>query len=575
MDANQLPTDPDELRRLLLSAQQALGASEQALKLKEQSLAIAQEQNKLLASTISEQQQKLEQKEQMILELLRALRGKQRERVNPDQLLLFEIGELESMIKQEAQQEEEATTSKPRKKKGHGRRLIPDGLHEEIVLHELPESERLCPHDGQPMPVIRWEESKQLDFVPSKLKVIVHRRAVYACSTKHDEATIITAPRPPEPIEKGLASAGLLAHVIVSKFGDHLPGYRMEDIFARYRIDIHRSTLYDWMSQVADLCLPLYEVMKQRVLQSKVIHTDDTKVKLIDHLIRGTRLARFWGYLGDASNPYAVYDFTEDRTRTGPQKFLESFRGYLQADAYAGYDEIYKRSKKPPPNKSPKNEPDINENEPMPKIEGVIEVACWTHCRRYWHKARDQDSQRAHYAIAIINRLYEIERACADKSSEFRQAKRAEHAVPLLTQLEKWLEQEKFLPKSKIGKAATYTRNQWVALNRYVQDGDLSIDNNFAERAMRPIAIGRKNWLFVGSNAAGKRAGVLMSLVASCKVNHVEPHAYIKDLLTCLAHKPATDELLQLLPDQWLQSHPEHRWLIADRRKADRQRKQS
>jgi transposase len=226
MDANQLPTDPDELRRLLLSAQQAL-------KVKEQSLAIAQEQNKLLASTISEQQQKLEQKEQLILELLRALRGKQRERVNPDQLLLFEIGELESMIKEEAQQEEEATTTKPRKKKGHGRRLIPDGLPEEIVLHELSESERLCPHDGQPMPVIRWEESKQLDFVPSKLKVIVHRRAIYACPTKHDEATIITAPKPPEPVEKGLASAGLLAHVVISKFGDHLPGYRMEDIFAR------------------------------------------------------------------------------------------------------------------------------------------------------------------------------------------------------------------------------------------------------------------------------------------------------------------------------------------------------
>lgn len=235
MDTNLLPTDLNELRRLLLSAQQ--------------SLAIAQEQNKLLASTISEQQQKLEQKEQMILELIRALRGKQRERVNPDQLLLFEIGELESMIKEETKQDEPAP-NKRRKKKGHGRRLIPDGLPEEVIVHELSESERLCPHDGQPMPVIRWEESKQLDFVPSQLKVIVHRRAVYACPTKHDQAALITAPKPPEPIEKGLATAGLLAHVVVSKFGDHLPGYRMEDIFARYRIDIHRSTtMKSWVGK--------------------------------------------------------------------------------------------------------------------------------------------------------------------------------------------------------------------------------------------------------------------------------------------------------------------------------------
>lgn len=558
MDTNLLPTDLNELRRLLLSAQQ--------------SLAIAQEQNKLLASTISEQQQKLEQKEQMILELIRALRGKQRERVNPDQLLLFEIGELESMIKEETKQDEPAP-NKRRKKKGHGRRLIPDGLPEEVIVHELSESERLCPHDGQPMPVIRWEESKQLDFVPSQLKVIVHRRAVYACPTKHDQAALITAPKPPEPIEKGLATAGLLAHVVVSKFGDHLPGYRMEDIFARYRIDIHRSTLYDWMSQVADLCKPLYELMKQRVLQSKIIHTDDTKVKLIDHLIRGTRLARFWGYLGDKLNPYAVYDFTEDRSRAGPQRFLEAFRGYLQADAYAGYDELYQQTKKPLSTKNTKNQSDDTEDEPLAKIDGVIEVACWTHCRRYWHKAREQDSERAHYAIAIINRLYEIERACVGQTSQFRRAKRAEHAVPLLAQLGQWLEQEKFLPKSKIGKAATYTRNQWAALNRYVEDGELSIDNNFAERAMRPIAIGRKNWLFVGSVLAGQRAGVLMSLVASCKINQVEPYAYLKDLFNRLAYKPAANELLQLLPDQWLLSHPEHRWLIADRRKADRLRK--
>ena len=560
MDANHLPTDPEQLKAMLLSLQEALRvAQEQALS--------AQQQNALLASTVTEQQQKLEQKEQLILELLKALRGKQRERVNPDQLLLFEIGELETMIKEEAA--EQSPAAKPRKNKPHGRRLIPDHLPQEVIQYELPEHERLCPVDGQPMPVIRWEESKQLDYVPAKMKVIVHRRAVYACPAKHDEAVLLVAPKPPEPIEKGLAAAGLLAQVVVGKFGDHLPGYRLEDIFSRHKIEIRRSTIYDWLGGVADLSRPLVELMKSRVLESKVVHTDDTQVKLIDTLMRGTKLARFWGYLGDAHHPYAIYDFTSDRSRAGPETFLENYRGYLQADAYGGYDGIYlSEDREDPPASSAAPSAELSLTGPR-----VIEVACWAHCRRYWHKAREQDAARAHHVLAVIARLYEIERACADHSSEFRRQKRLEHAVPLLSSLDRWLAEQSFLPKSLIGKAATYTRNQWTALNRYVEDGDLSIDNNFAERAMRPVAIGRKNWLFVGSPKAGRRAAVLMSLVASSKANHVEPWAYLRDIFTRLAQKQTGPELEALLPDRWLADHPEHRWHIANRRQDERTKK--
>ena len=552
MDANELPTDVDELKALFVATlavkEKQLALAKQEASVSRQSASISEQKVTELAATVTAQQTKLAANEQTILELIKALRGKQRERVDPDQLLLFEIGELEKLIEEQFEANQEA--AKPKKKRKRGGRLIPDNLPVQTIEYTLPESERLCPIDGQPMPRIRWEESKQLDYVPAKIKVFLHRRAVYACPAKHDQATLITAPKPPQPIEKGLPTASLLAQVVVSKFGDHLPGYRQEDIFARHGINIRRSTIYGWLAQVADLCMPLHELMKERVLQSKVIHTDDTQVKLIDHSISSTRLARFWGYLGDANHPYAVYDFTTDRSRAGPEKFLADYSGYLQADAYGGYDGIYSNKSDSP----------------------IIEVACWVHCRRYWHKAKEQDPTRAHHVLAYISRLYEVERATRDCDAKSRQAKRAEHAAPLLAELGQWLQEQEFLPKSLIGKAATYTRNQWSALNRYVQDGDLSIDNNFAERAMRPIAIGRKNWLFVGSERAGERAAVLTSLIASCKNNLVEPWAYLNDVLEKLAHKPAKDQLTELLPDVWLKANPTKRWEIANKRKEEREK---
>lgn len=537
MDETQLPTDVEELKRLLLRARDELSASRDEL-------SASRQQVTELSSTITQQQKKLEQKEQQILELLRALRGKQRERINPDQLLLFEIGDLEQIIEDQTQ---DSPPSTPPRQKKRGRRLIPDGLPQEVIEYTLPESERLCPIDKTPMIFVRWEESRQLDFAPFRMKVIIHRRAVYACRQKHDEATLVMAPKPPQPIEKGLAAPGLLAQVVVGKFGDHLPGYRMEDIFSRHGVEIRRSTIYDWLSGVADLCQPLYELMKSRVLASRIIHTDDTQVKLIDRTLRSTRTARFWAYLGDRRNPYAVYDFTEDRTRDGPTRFLTGFSGYLQADAYSAYDGIY-----------------------LEKSVRVIEVACWAHCRRYWYKARESAPAEAHHALAYITRLYEIERGTAEAEPAVRLAARQAHAVPLLTELGRWLEQQAFLPKSLIGQAATYTRNQWQALNRYVEDGEVSIDNNAAERAMRPVAIGRKNWLFVGSPNAGSRAATLMSLIASCKNNLVEPWAYLKDVFTRLPAVTNQADLESLLPDRWLSENPTHRWTIADTRKSPR-----
>ena len=545
---DELPNDVAKLQALLHRAREEVRQRDLALQ-------VAEHRATELSTTIEEQRGKLEAKQQQILDLLRALRGKQRERLDPDQLLLFEIGELETLLEPE---ETKPTSTRSRKRKKRGRRLIPEDAPHEERVYELPEEERLCPHDGQVMPRIRWEESKQLEYVPAQIKVIVHKRAVYACPAKHDgvteAATLLTAPKPPQPIEKGLAGPGLLAQMVVGKFGDHLPGYRLEDILSRHGVAIPRNTIYDWLASMADLVTPLVELMKQRVLQSNVIHTDDTQVKLIDKSLRSTRLARFWAYLGDANHPYTVYDFTETRQRAGPQQFLSGYEGYLQADAYGGYDGIYVESRG-----------------------SIKEVACWAHCRRYWWKSREHDAARAHHVLAVIGRLYEIERAATKRETgereadaKLRQSLRAEHAMPLLAGLKAWLDAETFLPKSQIGKAATYTRNQWAALNRYVEDGTLSIDNNAAERAMRTVAIGRKNWLFVGSPVAGTRAAKLMSLVASCKANRVEPWHYLRDIFTQL---PLGTDPHELLPDRWLQANPSHRWNIADHRENQRRSK--
>ncbi len=550
MRQEDLPTSVEELQRLLMESQSLV-------ELERQRTAVAEQQTVELTATIDKQKKQLDQFEFKIRELLQALRGKQRERIDPSQLMLFDIGELESFIEEQLDDaaDDEEPTPKKKKKRKRGRRLIPDHLPRVEIEHTLPADQRLCPHDGLPMPFIRWETSEQLDYIPGVMQVLVHKRAVYACPKKHDEAKLITAPKPPQPIEKGLASPGMLAAMVVGKFGDHLPGYRLEDILSRHGVDIRRSTIYDWFTGVAETVRPLYELMKQRVLASRIIHTDDTQVKLIDHLISGTRLARFWAYIGDRSNPYSVYDFTDSRERTGPTAFLSDFSGYLQADAYGGYDGIYSGS-------------DINTKS------AVIEVACWAHARRYWHKAIDNDSFRSHHVLAVVSRLYEIERAATKKNvdASARQSLRMEHAVPLLTDLKEWLDTERdnVLPKSVIGKAFTYTLNQWAALNRYVEDGELNIDNNISERTVKPIAIGRKNWLFVGSVPAGHRAAILMSLIASCKSNFVEPWSWLKDVLTNLPQGPAVETFL---PDRWLKANPTHRWNIADRRKRERQKK--
>jgi transposase len=351
---------------------------------------------------------------------------------------------------------------------------------------------------------------------------------------------LVAAPRPAQPIAKGLPGPGLLAHVIVSKYADHLPLYRQENISERQGVCIPRSTSCDWMAACAKRLRPLYEHMIALVLQSLWLHTDDTSVQNLGHEPGTTATARFWGYLGDRDHPYNVFDFTVNRKRDGPQRFLADYHGYLHADAFSGYDALY-----------------------LPTAQAgavpIREVACNAHARRKFYEARSSDAARAHQALAYYAQLYEIERwAKADGFDDGQRLQvRQDLAVPILERFHAWLENQRaqVLPKSPLAEAIGYALHNWIALIRYTEAGFLEIDNNAAEREMKRLAIGRKNWLFVGSSKGGETAAVLFSFTSTCHRLGIDPWAYLQDVLSRLP-TTAPEQLGDLLPDRWQAARP-------------------
>lgn len=532
------------------------------------------------AQTLGQKDRSIAALEHQIKLLLQRIRGSRQERIDPSQLLLFSLEELQEIAQQLEQgvpgsdlievAASEAGASTPRRSPGRSGSL-PAHLPREVVRHELSDAQRACPCCGELRQEIGIESSEQLELVPARLKVIQHERVKYAC--RACEEHVAMAPKPPQPIEKGLPGPGLCAHTILSKFGDHQPMYRQEDIQSRLGCVIRRSTLCDWQAALAELALPFVQRMKSLILLSKVIHTDDTSIKMLQPGRGTTRTCKFWPYLGDWLHPYAVYDFTLSRERDGPARFLSGFQGYLQADAYSGYDGLFAG--------------DL-----------VWEVACWIHARRYWHQAVDSDPLRANHALGFIARLSQLERQLrrafpaqnlqGQRDFAAVAAGRQQHAVPILAEFKAWLDEQrdnrKILPKSPLRAAFTYTLNQWDALGRYTQEGYLSFDNNIAERLVKFPAMGRKNYLFVGSERGGHGAAVMYSLVSSAKANGVEPFAWLRELFTRLpyhrdgeafsqaaAGQPVTsDELDDLLPDRWLQQHPDCAWTIDSIRRAER-----
>jgi len=485
--------------------------------------------------------------QRMVVELLQALRRKDRDLeevqrrldallrprprpVSPDQPSLFAAAEPPPAPMPPAVA---AAAAQPASRRGqckpHGRRRPAAVLRREAKRHELTAVERLCPECGQQRQEIGVDTTEQYNFKPAEVFVIEHQRVKYAC--KCCEGHVVQAPKPAQPIAKGLPGAGLLAQILTDKYLDHLPLHRSEQRFARLGVALPRSTMCDWMAACAVLLTPLWELLKRHVLRSKVLHTDDTTVPVRDETRSTHRYGRLWDYIGDAAHPGVVFDYTVTHARDGPATFLKDYRGFLQADAYGGYDGIYLGS------------------------QGAIkEVGCWAHARNKFSDAQGTDPERVLAAKAWVRRLYDVEdEAKANKlSSAERLRLRQEKSVPLLASLKQWLLAQKamVLPKSPVATAINYVLNQWEALQRYTSDGDLHIDNNVSERTLKLIGMGRGNWLFVGSDTGGRTAAVLFSFTATCKHLGIDAFAYLQDVLERLPSHPAQG-LEELLPHRW------------------------
>ena len=477
-----------------------------------------------LVQTLDLKDRRLRQMQHELERLLRWRYGAKRERVDENQLFLF-AAEVLAAAATEARTEPAAERPKP-PRPGHGRKPLPRQLERRRVEHDLGPEERTCPECREALRPIGEEISERLEYVPASLYVIEEVCRKYACPKG---CGVVTAAKPMQPIEKGLPGPGLLAHVAVSKYADHQPLYRQTEMFQRQGITLSRRTMADWMRQCAELMSPLYEKMKAEVLASKVIQTDDTPVGVLDPALPRTRTGRIWTYVGDRDHPYTVYDYTPDRSRDGPEAFLEDFRGYLQADAYSGYDKMY-------------------------KDERVTEVACWAHTRRKFYEAQSSDLMRSMIMLAYIRLLYDVEREARDLALDGpgRLALRQEKSVPILTDIEAYLRREQLqvLPKSPEGQAISYALSNWKALVRYCQDGDLEIDNNGAERSLRGIAVGRNNWMFFGSDNGGRTAAILISFTTTCKRLSIDPFVYLRDVFERIsAHKHSG--LADFLPDKW------------------------
>ena len=385
----------------------------------------------------------------------------------------------------------------------------------------------MCGCCNVPMQPIGETVTEELDYQPAVLQVREIVRIKYACKA-HEEAGVAVPAMPARPIAKGVAGPSLIAQVVVSKYKDHLPLYRQNKIFDRFGVDIPESTLGDWIKDAANLLMLVVAAIRLSILRSCCINSDDTGILVQDKTQQGGSKKSFlWVYVGDQGE--VVFDFTAGRTRDGPRNWLGDFHGYLQADAYSGYDAVFREGKG-----------------------GLVEVGCMAHARRKFFEAIPTAKQAAADAVAAIRVLYAVEREAKELGLAPDQLKalRQERSKPILEQMLPWLNAQKsvFLPKSPMGKAIGYALNQWAALNRYLDDGRLAIDNNAAERALRPVAVGRKNWLFAGSAEGGKRAAVLYSIIGSCALQNVEPWAYLKDVLQRLAdgEKPET-----LTPRLW------------------------
>lgn len=462
----------------------------------------------------------------LILKLKRLKFGRSSEKLDRQieqlELQLEEMETAEAAAPASANGSENNTSTRSKTSRGP----LPGHLPRETQTHK-PKHD-VCPDCGGSLSPLSEDVSEILEYVPAHFKVIRVVRPKCRCTNC---SRILQEPAPNRPVERSMAGAGLLAHVLVSKYGDHLPLYRQSDIYDRAGVDLSRSTLANWVGGAAHTLEPLVELIRRYVLNATKIHGDDIPVPVLDPGRGKTKTGRLWTYVRDdrpagSTDPPAVwFAYSPDRKGEHPENHLREFRGLLQADAYTGFNRLYEQGK-------------------------IIEAACWAHVRRKFYDAyQAHASPIAEEALRRIGELYAIEEQIRGKSPDERRRIRSERAQPLLHSLHVWLKQclAKLFQKSDVARAIQYALELWTALVRYVSDGRLEIDNNAAERALRAIALGRKNYLFQGSDAGGEYAAAMYTLIGTAKLNDFDPEAYLSYVLSHIADHPI-QRLEELLP---------------------------
>lgn len=459
--------------------------------------------------------------------LKRQLFGRKSEKLNPDQRLLFEdaFDALSQALTETSAQESQTSTSSRKKRNKTNTPTMNGRVPLPAHLPRVPEYRdpdlRLI--DG--LRCIGEDTTEILEYIPAGFYVRQIIRRKYA---QPDGSGVVMAPLPPLPIEKGRPGPGVLAHVITSKYCDHLPLYRLEQIFERQALNIPRSTQCNWIRDSAVLLEAIVLEMKAQILASDVIHTDDTYIPVQDKNRTQVRKGYLWPHIDRSNNVF--FDYTTARNREGPDAILSGYTGYIQADGFNGYDPLYGKDK-------------------------ATEAGCWAHARRKFEQALETDSLRANQMLALIAELFVIEQKAKDDGLDADEIKalRQQFSKPIIESkikplLDEW--EGMVLPKSPLKIAITYALNQWEALNVYLKDGILCVDNNLAERVVKMVALGRKNWLFAGSDAGAKRAAILYSLIASCKLCKIDPFVYLRDVLDRINTHPAK-RIGELVPNQW------------------------
>lgn len=492
-----------------------------------------------LITTVSQKSQHIAKLNQEIAYLRRIRYGRRSEQLHGEQGLLFEESIQEDLgaIEQALSALVPKTPAPKTEAKQPKRQPLPRELPRVEFRYEPASTACTC---GCQLKRIREDVSEKLDYEPGTFSVQRHVRGVWACP-RCEQMT--QEPMPAHVIDKGLPATGLLAQILISKFVDHMPLYRQENAFQRSGVLVPRSTMAHWVGRCGLELQPLVDALRDCLLKRDILHADETPVRTLDPGSGKTHRSYLWAYATGKFDPLkaVVYDFQDNRQGKNAARFLEGWHGKLLVDDYSGYKQVF--------------------------TQGITEIGCMAHARRkFYDQFKDNKSTVAEQALKMIGELYAIERDTLTLDAHARQQARQERAKPLLDKLHEWMlaQRLRVLDGTGIAKALDYSLKRWAALVRYVDDGWLAIDNNHLEQQIRPVAVGRANWLFMGSVRAGQRAAAIMSLVNSAKLNGLNPHAYLRDVLERLPTHPA-NRIEDLLPHNWAASQVDTIDLVSEK----------